>query len=466
MVLSREIRFELILVIALAAAWTGWIVISPAGPLILAGPLIPIVIAGCAMGMIGLLQRRRGALIAFLCFVTVFPSISFRTREIGAPGLDWQNGLKLVIWLLLVGYGLATLRTWIGLLRDRILLGFLCFGAFAIASSIYSPVPAYSAACAIGMVGYMMFANVVASNVDERDVLLSVCFGLGAYLAAGWLFAAMFPGSAFLPPNEGQDGYRMLGLSSHPNMLAIEATCFIAALVTAFVKGYVTRRTTWLLALLGVATIIASGSRTSALALALSISAVEARRRGLLPLFVVIAVGCASMAAYVYGVGLLGGIEDVLRSLSRSGDAREILTLTGRTDLWAFVWEKIMERPLFGHGFNSAEAVLSRDWYGNADAGYNAHNVLLQALLTVGFLGTAPFVFAMVLLVARWLTQRQRTLASYVIPYILILGFTEVHITAIPTLLTLMVFVSIALDARKDLPAYGDAKPFNQPGGR
>jgi len=446
--MNRVARVDAVLVCALAAAWAGWILSGHVGSLVYGVPLVPIVLAGCAIAVIGLLQRRRGALLAFLCFVTVFPAISFRTREIGVPGLDWQNGLKLVIWGCLVGFGLAALRSWIGLLRDKVILGFLCFGAFAIASSAYSPVPAYSVACAIGMVGYMMFANVVASNLDERDVLLSVCFGLGAYLAAGWLFAAMSPGSAFLPPNEGQDGYRMLGLSSHPNMLAIEAACFMAAIVTAFVKGYLPRRTTWLLALLGLATIIASGSRTSALALALSIFAVEARRRGLLPLFVAIAAGCAALAGYVYGVGLLGGIDDVLRSVSRSGDAREILTLTGRTELWAFVWEKIMERPLFGYGFNSAEAVLSRDWYGNADAGYNAHNVLLQSLLTVGFVGTVPFACALAILANRWLTQRQRTLSSYVIPYLLILGFTEVHIASIPILLTLMVFVAIALDAK------------------
>jgi O-antigen ligase len=161
------------------------------------------------------------------------------------------------------------------------------------------------------------------------------------------------------------------------------------------------------------------------------------------------AIGTASAAALALalGLGFLPPIQDLLMSVSRSGDASEVLTLTGRTDLWSFVLGKVAERPLFGYGFNSAETVLSRDWYGNADAGYSAHNVLLQSLLTVGIVGTLPFALVYALLIHRWLTEQQQTLASYLTPYLMILGITEIHIASMPVLLSLVVFLAMASEA-------------------
>lgn len=94
---------------------------------------------------------------------------------------------------------------------------------------------------------------------------------------------------------------------------------------------------------------------------------------------------------------------------------------------------------LLGQGFNTAETVLSLGWDGNADAGYNAHEVLLQKLLTVRLVGTVALVCALAILAYRWLTLRQCTLSTCVTPYILVLGLAEVHIALIPALLTLMV---------------------------
>lgn len=449
-------RLDLAAVLTLAAIWGAWLAWGPGGSPAYLLPLALILVAVAAACAGGVLQGRPWALIALLGFVAVVPAINFRTREIGAPGLDWQNGLKLLIWLSLLVLGTTTLRSWGGLLRDRILLAFLCFGMFGVASSTYSSVPLYSAACAIGFVGYLFFASFIAARLNERVVELTLLYGLSAYFAACWIYAAAFPGAAILPPGEGQDGYRLLGLSSHPNMLAVEAACFLFVLTASIACGHVDKRLAWILALLGAATILASGSRTSALAVALSVVAVEARQRNLLSTFFAVAVACVALVGFVFGAWTTESIDDFLQSASRAGGAHEIVTLTGRTELWSFVWGKIMERPLFGYGFNSAEAVLSRDWYGNPDAGYNAHNALLQSLLTVGILGTVPFVAAFCLLFVRWLTQRRRTLASYVIPYLLIVGITEVQLASIPTLLTLVAFVSFAIEGRAALEVKTD----------
>src|SRR5262249_38395615 len=78
---------------------------------------------------------------------------------------------------------------------------------------------------------------------------------------------------------------------------------------------------------------------------------------------------------------------------SRSGDPTEVFTLTGRLEIWQFVWERIVERPLFGWGY-SASKVLLPNYTGFQDNLLidTAHNMLLQSLLSVGFVGTLPIL--------------------------------------------------------------------------
>jgi O-antigen ligase len=378
--------------------------------------------------------------------MTVVPALNFRSREIGEAGLDWQNGLKLVIWLMVLGISLIKIGTYRHLFRSKTILAFLIFSLLAILSSIYSSVPAYTAACAIGLLSYLLFACFVAARVSERAILLTCSLTLAAYFAVTWLYAAAAPGAAFLPPYGEREIYRLFGLSSHPNMLAMEGACFFALLLPAAFRGYIGHRWVWLLGLLGAATILATGSRTSALAIGVSLAVVWIRAARLMPglLMAVAVVGAVALLAS--GLGVLPDIDSALGSVSRTGDANEVLTLTGRTELWSFVWDKFMHKPWLGYGFNSTELVLAKDWYGNADSGVGAHNTLLQSLLTMGCLGTVPLVTGYGLLIHRWAVN-PRALTVILVPYLMVVGATEVHIASIPVLLTLLVFLLTAKDA-------------------
>jgi exopolysaccharide production protein ExoQ len=72
-------------------------------------------------------------------------------------------------------------------------------------------------------------------------------------------------------------------------------------------------------------------------------------------------------------------------------------TLTGRTDLWPFVIDRIAERPMFGWGYlafwspsNPSAGKISEavGWYVP-----EAHNGILEFLLQIGVIGTALFGF-------------------------------------------------------------------------
>jgi O-antigen ligase len=90
---------------------------------------------------------------------------------------------------------------------------------------------------------------------------------------------------------------------------------------------------------------------------------------------------------------LLVGVEEFLSSVSRSASAADLATGTGRTLIWSTVLRLSSERPIFGWGFGSSIEILPKQPELFALAAH-AHNMYLQILLTVGFVGLFLFVLA------------------------------------------------------------------------
>jgi O-antigen ligase len=79
------------------------------------------------------------------------------------------------------------------------------------------------------------------------------------------------------------------------------------------------------------------------------------------------------------------------------GASGKDLTLSGRTDLWDFIFAKIVERPWFGYGFygfwDSEVAASLRRQHPWAS---NAHNGFLEMILELGFVGFSLFIAGLV----------------------------------------------------------------------
>ncbi len=90
--------------------------------------------------------------------------------------------------------------------------------------------------------------------------------------------------------------------------------------------------------------------------------------------------------------------ENLLETVNRGQTTDKIMSVTGRTDIWAKAVMVIFDDALsfvFGHGYCMSRFVLNEGnlttfWYA-----YHAHNAYLEALLSTGFLG---FFALMVLL--------------------------------------------------------------------
>jgi len=210
--------------------------------------------------------------------------------------------------------------------------------------------------------------------------------------------------------------------------------------------------------LLGTATILAADSKTTFIAIVLAWGIVAARNSRFGGAVAFTLLGGLSLVLVLAACDALPDITAVFGKLSRTGNESEILTLTGRTDIWHVAWTKIQERPLLGWGFNGTEALLldsmPKSFAGTA---VNAHNMYLQSLISLGFLGSFPAFAYLLLLFTRFVTRPDPT-RDLILLFVLIEGLTESIIFCAPEVVFATFSWIVAREAAKLLPVVGS--PF------
>jgi exopolysaccharide production protein ExoQ len=101
--------------------------------------------------------------------------------------------------------------------------------------------------------------------------------------------------------------------------------------------------------------------------------------------------GGVSAALLIVGVIIAGAPDAVLGIFGKDS------TLTGRSYLWAYVWEVIDARPWLGWGFQSfweaSNPIVVSIWRQIGWVAPEAHNGILDILVDVGYVGVAVFAF-------------------------------------------------------------------------
>lgn len=174
------------------------------------------------------------------------------------------------------------------------------------------------------------------------------------------------------------------GLHTHKNVAGYFSA--ISALLWLFVGR--SRRSRWLIAG-GIAWAVFSwftGSRTSFLIFLATIPFGLAFSAGLKRGF------DRQLLGVLLLVGALGALPLIIMGLSLVETAFGDLTLTGRTEIWAFVWDAALQAPLLGVGYSSFWAVgdssVALRQASDFVAQYTeAHNGYLDVLVTLGFVG-------------------------------------------------------------------------------
>jgi len=373
-------------------------------------------------------------MVAMVVVVALGLSLGFTNHPPGEAGLDWQNGAKLLVWLALVMWGLVRLRLLLPLmfLPAGAILVFL--SALAALSTFWSPVPLYTAGSAIGFVAYIVLSGLTARCLSVDTVLSALLWSLFGFIGLGLVAVFIFPDIAWLPPSVEENVYRLQGLAGNPNSFGHHAALFVVVALACVTRGLISLKAFSLHALLGLSVMLLSGDRTVVLALLLT-TGLTAMRHYVWARWIGLGLGCLiTMTLFFYATGMGPSLRETLQMFSRTGSVDEILTFTGRTEIWSAAIDRILERPIFGWGFNGTEALMTDSMAeGFTGRAVNAHNMYLQLALTLGIVGFIPG-FALAVMLGRAYYKNPLPFRDLIVGLILFNGLAEADIFATPVL--------------------------------
>ncbi len=160
---------------------------------------------------------------------------------------------------------------------------------------------------------------------------------------------------------------------------------------------------------------------------------------------VVLLVGTVTTLA-VYALG-----EVLFTGIARSGNSDEVLSLTGRTEIWRVALKLWSDQPILGLGYGSSPFALSEspDLFGAVG---NTHNTYLEVLFSSGVLGLGLLITSLAITLRRAFARRRFSELGIVV-FFLIYGLTEAVIFSVAGLTMLLFFSSVILTFGPDRPS-------------
>jgi O-antigen ligase len=417
--------------------------------------LLPVLACGGGFLILKAMERPRNAIACFLVFFVFVPRLNFRYPiEPDEQAFDLQNMIKVSAWIALFIVSVVRWRGIAPFLREPVVALAFAYASITLASTGWSEVPAFTGANALGLFVQLSFCCLLMVDLGENATIRIMVWSLLPYVALGVIGGALAPELTWLPPSLEESFYRLQGFSTHPNVFAQDAAVFTILALIARSKRLIGCRVFWGMLLLGGAVLLATGSRTTLAALLAATTLVALRKSRLLGRAVFAAAGILALALAWAALAGLPNLDNFLAGFSRTRQAGEILTLTMRTEIWEAVWMKICEKPLFGWGYNGTMQVLmdtfdKSSFHGSPN---HAHNSFLQSLLSVGFLGSLPAFAWMFLLAYRFVT-RPDPIRDRISLFTMVTGISEVGISGVPVLLSLVCMWALAREGAKRLPS-------------
>jgi exopolysaccharide production protein ExoQ len=306
-------------------------------------------------------------------------------------------------------------------------------------------------------------AVVAASTFSARSMLRGIIYGAAAVAALSVLEAIVDPSLAIA--NDHAD-VALQGIYVQRNILS---SALVPGLVATVCGGWALGRGRAVPAVLafGLAACTLATKSTTALASALAAIAVAAgiaavmrfpRGQRLLP-----AVGVGAAAALV-GELVLRNFEAVVT------DAGRDLTFTGRTDIWAAVWQRIDDDPWLGHGWGAV--------WGDGDPagdfvrsyiGYfidHSHNGALDLMVQVGWVGVGLVVAVLLQLAvvaSRVYRAGSSRLGIWPVASVALFVFHNLSESELTTVLGWFLLVTVVVLVLRDAARTGSARAGRDP---
>lgn len=371
---------------------------------------------------------------AFLVFFALLftTQMSFRGSEFVPAGqMDLQVFIRLGVLGALFLAMLPYYKLFFSLVREIPvffhLLFLFCLTAISILPGNFGVYPLYALATHVLMF-YVITVFVLRYGMNNT---------LYYYVMGVFLFCVVSIIYYYFVPDVGRYTYwenhvlfqstRMSGIAGHPNTLGFMTATAMLAFLHLFVNRFPVGRMIYIAVAVIFISLILTNSRTSLggmLLMAMLYLALYFRAFVFLSL-----IGVAGVAfILVSSLSSWDILPDLMRILSRSGDAEEVTSLTGRSHIWEQMFLLIEEKPYFGWGHARIAQVLieHRDQIGFSIG--QAHNQYLQIMFAGGIVGMFLYAlgFVAALVPAFLLSMKERApFILCVLIYVLFAGLTE-----------------------------------------
>jgi exopolysaccharide production protein ExoQ len=443
-------RNDLLMIVGLATLCVA-IALVAFDPAALATVIVLPAIIVAALTAWGILRGQRTVVLTLVFAAVFLIDAIFRVRDYQDKGVDFQVFIKVALWATVVFAAVVHLQRWRGNMLSAVNIPWIAFLAWLAATATVSVAPAYSAVAAFSIFAYVVFCAYVFAVFTRVEVFAAVVAAIAAFCLVSLAVYVAIPefghyvywvnGQRFISP-------RLAGIAGSANNMG-RIAAFGLVLVTLFYAEF--RRINRLFvpataAIMGLALVL-SNSRTSMVMLAGIVGTLLLlnRQRFYLAVF---ALATATLAVAV----ALPFEEEVLRLTSRSGSAGEITSVTGRTEIWHAVLKLAQDRPWSGYGYATSVFVLPQH---EREIGFltsHAHNLILQLLLTTGWIGVALFSLGVITTGLQAVFRGDRVVIV-MLAFVLLNGLTEASgFTTLANICTFAFAIAITLPPAAEEP--------------
>lgn len=320
------------------------------------------------------------------------------------------------------------------------------FSLLGLGSTVYSLTPAFTFGAGVAAISYCALAVCVSTHLTERQILYSLLIGILIMLILSLLMYGMGWGMTI---QAGALEQRLGGLAGSPNTLGRTASLALLVISVLVFRYQLPIYSWYILASISLALtcLLLSDSRTALVSISIAIGFYFLRKRLILGM---IAIGIICITGLLL-INIDIPWRHLGKSLARTGQFNEVITLTGRTEIWYATWKAFIEQPMLGYGFGATKVLLPevyRGYWGFTVT--QAHNFMLQTAVTTGIVG---LLFALMTLVRLGIAyvKSPKPFPILVLGYLLIYGLTEPGpVGPAPNILTLFWALSLCWDDIKD----------------
>jgi exopolysaccharide production protein ExoQ len=346
----------------------------------------------------------------------------------------------------------------------------LAFVLLALISTIWSASPLLTLVRGVQLVLLYAIALVAWRVIGPRQAITALSASLLSYVLICAMLSLIFPAWAQGGMVDGQGFARFSWFGVHPITAATYVGITLVLLISEAIfspEGWSKQRfrlPLWFYMVPLAAILVAANSRGPLLSLAVTLGM-------LLPMrYFRPAVAVASIAAALIAFVLFMNFGDSLASLIRRGaysqsrlsqmvyrgtSGDDVMSMSGRVELWRDMVPLLHQRPLVGHGYQGGRPLLLRlrPWAGTA------HNGLGQVLIDLGALGAVLLatIFAGSLIGINLLRNRRdgtagaswwEAAAMVSLAYILVNSVSSESFAGAPSIEVLTVFAAMATRAQ------------------